>query len=63
MVSINFWIKDSGNYCSHSNGLNEEQVKALQELKEGDRLIIYKNTKKKETDSSLTLKVFKREPN
>ncbi len=59
MLNINFWMKDSGNCLSHSKGLNSEQIETLHTLKEGDRLILWKNPKQKETDSSYTLKVYK----
>ncbi len=58
-LSVAFWSKDSGNYLSHTKGLTEEQIAELQKLKPGDRLILYKNDRKKETDSSLSLKVYK----
>lgn len=40
---IGFWKKESGNIMNHSKGLSEEQVKFLQSLKVGDRLIVYTN--------------------
>lgn len=55
---INFWTKDTGNSLSHSKGLTQEQVNALQQLKVGDRLILWKNDVKEEHDSNLTLKLF-----
>lgn len=57
-LNVSFWSKESGNFLSHSKGLNEEQVEYLKKLKVGDRLILWKNDKKKETDSNLTMKVF-----
>ena len=60
MVKISFWSKDTGNLMSHSKGLTSEQIMALKELKEGDRLILWHNQVKLETDSSYTLR--KHEP-
>lgn len=58
MVKISFWSKESGNLMSHSGGLTNEQIQALKELKEGDRLILWHNKREKESDSSYTLKKF-----
>lgn len=59
MINIGFWKKETGNLMSHGSGLNGEQVEALKDLKEGDRLIIWRNTKKSESSPEYTLKVFK----
>ena len=40
-TGIGFWNKDSGNLCSYHKGLSKADVEFFQELKEGDRLIIY----------------------
>lgn len=42
MEKIGFW-KTSKNYMSHMNGLTETQVAYLQNLKVGDRLVIFVN--------------------
>lgn len=44
---------------SHGAGLTMEQIEELQKLKEGDRLILWKNARKSEKDAFFTLKVFK----
>lgn len=59
---IGFWkSKFDSNFLGHKNGLNKEQIEFLQSLKEGDRLIVYTNTKKdRETQSDITLKLYKK---
>lgn len=59
ILSISFWIKETGNMLSHTSGLSKEQIEALQSLKEGDRLILWKNESKNENTPNYTLKVFK----
>ncbi len=59
MINIGFWKKETGNLMSHGSGLNGEQIEALKDLKEGDRLIIWRNTKKTESTPEYTLKIFK----
>lgn len=46
----------------HSSGLSEEQLKFLQTLKKGDRLIIYCNDVKEGSNKpKLVLKIYKKE--
>ena len=56
---IGLWQKPTGNLLSHGKGLTEEEIKFLQSLKVGDRLIIWDNTKRNENTNypshSLTL--------
>jgi hypothetical protein len=59
MLRINFWAKDTGNLMNHSSGLTQEQVLALRELKEGDRIILWHNTVKEARDASYTMKMYK----
>lgn len=35
---------NTGSMLSHNNGLTEEQINFLKSLKEGDRLVIWKNS-------------------
>ena len=58
MVKIAFWSKETGNLMSHTKGLTMEQVQELKSLKEGDRLILWHNTREKDSDSSYTMKVY-----
>jgi hypothetical protein len=57
-LNIAFWLKNSGNACSHGQGLTEEQIKELRELEVGDRLILFKNKHEGETKPHFNLKVF-----
>lgn len=57
--NVGFWKKESGNLMSHGKGLTAEQVEQLKTLKEGDRFIIWTNTRKSETSPGFTLKIFK----
>jgi len=60
MISLGFWkSKYTKDFLSHSKGLTEEQVKQLQELKAGDRLIVYVNKKDSDNYPDCSLKVFK----
>lgn len=59
MLIIGFWKKQSGNMLSHKQGLNVDQIAALKEIKPGDRLVLWANTKDSETAPTYTLKVFK----
>lgn len=62
-INLKFWAKDTGNLLSHGEGLTEAQVAALQSLKAGDRLILWKNSNKdRDTSSDFNLKVFKKNP-
>lgn len=59
MLKVYFWEKESGNLMSHGKGLRAEDVAALQQLKEGDRLILWNNGKSPDgMQSNFTLKVF-----
>lgn len=62
-LNIAFWLKDSGNALSHGQGLTKEQVEALKDLKEGDRLIMFSNKEGGETRPNYSLKVFKGQRN
>ena len=63
-MKIQFWKnKQSGNFLTHHNGLTEELVKELQNLKEGDRLILWVNRNENENYPNLTLKIFKKGQN
>ncbi len=42
MSRIGFWKTEKG-FISHSQGLSQEQVGYLQNLKAGDRLVIFMN--------------------
>jgi hypothetical protein len=41
-MNLQFWKKETGNLMTHGKGLTKEQLTELQNLKEGDRLIMYK---------------------
>jgi len=61
MLKIMFWKnKQSGNLLSHHNGLTQDLVDQLKEVKEGDRLILWVNKSDKENYPEMTLKIFKR---
>lgn len=56
MTKIGFWRTKLG-YVSHKNGLTQEQVNYLQNLKQGDRLVLFQNdVREGENDAVLTLK-------
>ena len=61
-LAIGAWMSQFGDsYLGHAKGLSAEQVEALQELKEGDRLIVYINSdKKNEYSPDITIKVYSR---
>lgn len=56
---ITFWKKGSGNYMAHGAGLTQEQVDQLQQLKAGDRFILWANKKTNDATPDLSLKIFK----
>jgi hypothetical protein len=58
MLRISFWSKDTGNLLSHKTGLTQEQIMALKELKEGDRLVIWLQQRDTERHPSYTMKKF-----
>lgn len=56
---LGFWkSKFTDDYMVPARGLSEEQIKFLRSLKPGDRLILWKNKKVKETHPDLSLKVY-----
>lgn len=57
-MKIAFWKKSSLNMMSHGKGLTADEVKALQTLKVGDRLILWNNDVKSDKDPNITLKVY-----
>lgn len=59
-MSIGFWKKSTENFLTHSEGLNEEQIKFLQSLKVGDRLILWNNDSTTKFTPNLTLKYWRR---
>jgi hypothetical protein len=63
MLKIKFWRKESNNLLSHSEGLSEEQIKELQLLKVGDRLIIWDEGEQEGSFATHTLKVYKKKEN
>lgn len=46
--NIGLWLKESGNIMNHSKGLTPGQVKFLQSLKAGDRVMLWANNPKPE---------------
>lgn len=59
MLKLFFWRKDSGNLMTHKNGLRAEDIAALQNLKVGDRLILWENQAASPDQTNYyTLKVF-----
>lgn len=62
LLRVSFWSKETGNLMSHTAGLTPEQIIALKGLKQGDRLILWLNTREKDSDASYTLKVYKPKP-
>lgn len=42
-MNINFWKARNGAFLSHNRGLTEEQIRFLNTLKVGDRLVVYMN--------------------
>lgn len=59
LLNILFWAKQTGNFMTHRQGLTEIHVEELQKLEPGDRLILFKNDRKRETDAYFSLKVVK----
>lgn len=59
LLNILFWAKQTGNFMTHRSGLTEVHVEELKKLEPGDRLILFKNDRTKETDSYFSLKVVK----
>ena len=55
-TSVSFWATEQGTLHSHSKGLTEDQVKMLNELKVGDRLVIFKNNKREERHPDYSMK-------
>lgn len=51
---IAFWSKTIGNFMSHGKGLTKDEVAFLHSLKEGDRLIMWDNSKKAEGTNNPT---------
>jgi hypothetical protein len=45
---------------SHTKGLSEEQIEEIKKLEPGDRLILWKNDRRSETDSTYSLKVVQK---
>jgi intein/homing endonuclease len=61
-MNLQFWKKETGNLMTHGKGLTKEQLTELQNLKEGDRLIMYKNSEKlSDSSPDFTLKVYKKD--
>lgn len=55
-MKIGMWKTEKGSYLSHSKGLTEEQVQYLQNLKIGDRLVLWVNdVREGEKGPNLTL--------
>lgn len=55
-MNIGFWRTQKG-FISHKHGLDEEQVKYLQNLKVGDRLALFTNdVRDGERQADMTLK-------
>lgn len=54
---IRFWQKDSGNLLAHKEGLNDVQLEFLKDLKEGDRLILWRD-KFEDGTVAYKLKIF-----
>lgn len=59
-INLAFWQKESGNMLSHGKGLSKEQVEELQKLREGDRLILFKNEKKADNTPEYTLQRYEK---
>lgn len=60
---ISFWKKESGSLMSYRNGLTKEQIQFLQGLREGDRLVLWDNSKSRyESKSDFTLKLARPKP-
>lgn len=56
-LMLGLWKTEKGNYISHNKGLTEEQVTYFQNLKVGDRLVVFVNDiRKGEKSPELTLK-------
>lgn len=55
-LRIAFWKKESGNFVTAKTSLTSEQVEFLHQLKPGDRLILFPNNMRKDTDPSFVLK-------
>jgi hypothetical protein len=58
MLSIGFWAnKTNKHFNSAAKGLTKDQVEALKDLKEGDRLVLFVNEREGETQPKFNLKV------
>lgn len=55
---LKFWAKESGNLMTHGDGLTKEQVEDLKSLKEGDRLIMWRNKRERDSDAHYSLKIY-----
>ncbi len=63
-LNVSMWTnEESKNSLSHREGLNEDQIAFLRELKVGDRLIVFVNKKRdRDTSPHFTLKKFNGAP-
>ena len=59
MLSLAFWKKQSGNLMNEKRGLTADDIKELQNLQEGDRLIIWLESKNNDRSPDYRLKVYK----
>lgn len=58
-MRISFWESEKGNLVSHHAGITDEQVKEFQELKIGDKFILYKNERDNRNSPHYTMRIFK----
>lgn len=60
-LKVAFWKNKLSGYNSHAKGLTQMQVEALHQLKAGDRLILWDESRFKQTegDKALTLKAMR----
>lgn len=59
-LSIPFWRKDSGSIMTHQQGLTQDQLDALKELKVGDRLILWLENRAEGSTPNYKLKVYQK---
>ena len=60
---VSFWGNEFNKHLkSHNKGLTKEQIEELKNLKEGDRLILFKNDREGENQPEYNLKVSRPMP-
>ena len=61
-LSIGFWTMETGSLISHNRGLTKEQIDDLKTLKEGDRIILFYNSERRDKQPAYNLRISKLKP-